>query len=177
VKNAFRVLAVTFVIAATAAMAQSPAAPKPANPFHRFFGEWTLKNDEWTHNWGGGIETIKIPNHHTVIKPLNTENSVLSLVSTPPAGHILWTWNPVKKIVHHQSSFGELRIGTGEGTLDESGNLELKVSFEGEAAGTYRLYTYTWLSKDEYELKSVQYDDKNVATGLFYTGKFIRLKN
>lgn len=35
------------------------------NPFAKFIGEWTLKDDKWTHNWGGNTETIKIKNHHT----------------------------------------------------------------------------------------------------------------
>jgi hypothetical protein len=146
-----------------------------ANPFAKFFGEWTLKDDAWSQNWGNGDQNIKIPNHHTLSKAINTENSVLSIVDTPPQGHILWTYNPVKKEVHHLSSFGELRIGVGEGTVNDKGDLRLKVSFEGEAAGTYRIYTYTWINEDEYELKSIQYDDKDKATGLFYGGRFIRI--
>ena len=44
-----------------------PAFAEPAeNPFHRFFGEWTLKNDDWKQNWGDGDEAVKIPNHYTV---------------------------------------------------------------------------------------------------------------
>jgi hypothetical protein len=111
-----------------------------------------------------------------VSKPLNTHNSVLSVVDTPPAGHILWTYNPVKKTVQHLSSFGDLRIGVGEGTVDEKGNLKLKVSFEGEAPGTYRRYSYTWISDDEYELRSVQYDRNDQPTGFFYGGNFVRKK-
>lgn len=162
----------------TAALAQSTdnAAPKAgaANPFARFVGEWTLKDDLWFENWGGISDTVKMPNHHTVCRAINTNNSLLCVVSTPPAGHILWAFNPVKKTVHHLSSFGELRIGTGEGSLDEKGDLHLKVSFEGEAPGTYRLYDYVWITADEYDMKSVQYDATGKATGLFYGGRFVR---
>ena len=165
-----------FALALVMMLALPAYADSPANPFHRFFGEWTLKNDDWKQNWGNGNEAVKIPDHYTVSKPLNTNNSVLSIVDTPPKGHILWTWNPVKKTVQHLSSFGDLRIGVGEGTVDENGNLKLKVSFEGEAPGTYRLYSYTWLSDDEYELRSVQYDSQGKATGLFYGGIFVRKK-
>jgi hypothetical protein len=150
------------------------AADQPANHFARFFGEWTLKDDAWSHNWGGGTEHIRIPNHHTVCKPVNTGNSVLCVVDTPPAGHILWAYNPVKKEVRHLSSFGELRIGVGLGTLSDKGDLRLKVSFEGEAPGTYRIYHYTWTSDDEYDMKSVQYDSNDKPTGLFYGGRFVR---
>lgn len=162
----------------TALLAQSSvnasAVSKPANPFARFLGEWTLKDDAWSQNWGGANENIKIPNHHTVCRAINTDNSVLCVVDTPPAGHILWAFNPVKKIVHHLSSFGELRIGTGHGSMNDQGDLRLTVSFEGEAPGTYRIYNYVWISDDEYDMRSVQYDASGKATGLFYGGRFVR---
>ena len=147
-----------------------------ANPFKKFFGEWTLKGDNWSHNWGNGTENIKIPGHYTLSKPINTINSVLSVIDTEPKGHILWSYNPVKKEVRHLSSFGTSRIGVGKGTIDENGNLTLKVSFEGETEGSYRIYNYKWISDNEYELKSVQYNDKNEPTGLFYSGNFVRIK-
>ncbi|HTU67790.1 MAG TPA: hypothetical protein VMF52_17705 [Steroidobacteraceae bacterium] len=162
---------------ASAVLTQSVDAnptSEPANPFARFFGEWTLENDAWSQNWGGTTENIRIPNHHTVCRAINTANSVLCVVDTPPAGHILWAYNPVKKVVNHLSSFGELRIGTGQGSLDEQGNLRLKVSFEGEAPGTYRIYDYTWTGPDAYDMRSIQYDADGRKTGLFYSGRFIR---
>jgi hypothetical protein len=79
------------------------------------------------------------------------------VVDTPPAGHILWG----------------LRTGTGQGSLHEKG-LRLKVSVEGEATGTYRIYDYIRVSDDEYDMKSVQYDARGKATGLFYGGTFVR---
>ncbi|MBT1697339.1 hypothetical protein KK083_10655 [Fulvivirgaceae bacterium PWU4] len=146
------------------------------NPFKKFIGEWTLKADDWTQNWGQGMEHIKIPHHHTVCKPLNTDNSLLAVIDgTPPFGHIFWTYNPVKKEVHHLSSFGEIRCGVGKGTVNDNGDVTLKVSFEGEAEGTYRIYTYKWISENEYELRSTQYDNKDKPTGLFYGGNFIRI--
>jgi hypothetical protein len=145
-----------------------------ANIFARFIGDWTLKNDAWSQNWGRARETIKIANHHTTCRAINTDNSVLCVVDTPPKGHILWAFNPVKKEVRHLSSFGELRIGVGQGSLDDKGNLRLKVSFEGEAPGTYRIYTYVWASQNEYEMKSIQYDAHDKETGLYYGGRFVR---
>ena len=165
---------------ATALLAQPSvtAADKmpPANPFSKFMGEWTLQNDAWSQNWGGGSEMITIPNHHTLCSAINTDNSVLCVVDTPPAGHILWTFNPVKKMVHHLSSFGERRTGTGQGSLNDQGDLQLKVSFEDEAPGTYRIYDYIWVNADAYDMKSVQYDAGGNATGLFYGGRFVRLR-
>ncbi len=87
---------------------------KPENPFKKFIGEWTLKDDNWSQNWGNGTENIKIPNHHTVCKELNTANSLLAVIDgTPPYGHIFWSYNPVKKEVDHLSSFGTTRAGVG----------------------------------------------------------------
>ena len=78
--------------------------------------------------------------------------------------------------MYHLSSFGESRSGVGKGTVSENGDVALKVSFEGEPEGSYRLYTYKWLTDDEYELKSVQYNDKDKPTGGFYGGTFVRIK-
>lgn len=146
------------------------------NVFQKFIGEWTLKNDDWTHNWGNGTETIKIPNHHTVTQEINTNNSLLSIIDGPaPNGHIFWSYNPNTKEVYHLSSFGTLRAGNGMGTINENGDVQLKASFEGEPKGTYRLYHYKWIHDDEYHMKSVQYDQNNQPTGLFYEGYFIRI--
>ena len=53
--------------------------------------------------------------------------------------------------------------------------MKLKLFFEGEPAGTYRIYHYIWLNEDEYYMKSTQFDAKNEPTGLFYAGTFVRL--
>lgn len=148
------------------------------NPFGKFTGEWTLKSDDWNQNWGGGKEAIKIPKHHTVSGEINTGLSMLSIIDGPqPNGHIFWSFDPASKVVHHLSSFGTARSGVGKGTVDEKGNLELKVSFSDEAKGTYRVYTYKWANNDEYELLSVQYDSSDKPTGLFYGGTFVRVRN
>lgn len=146
------------------------------NPFIQFIGEWTLKEDSWSQNWGGATQTIKIPHHHTISSQLNTENSLLSIIDGPePNGHIFWSYNPRAKEVFHLSSFGTIRAGHGKGTINKKGDVQLKLFFEGEPAGTYRIYHYTWLNQDEYYMKSTQYDANNEPTGLFYAGTFIRL--
>jgi hypothetical protein len=151
-------------------------AQQTTNPFQKFVGEWTLKDDNWSHNWGQGTENIKIPGHHTVCKTLNTDLSLLAVIDgTPPYGHIFWTYNPVKKEVHHLSSFGSSRTGVGKGTVSDNGDVTLRISFEGETAGSYRIYTYKWISADAYEMKSIQYNDKGQPTGLFYGGTFVRV--
>ncbi len=148
----------------------------PKNPFNKFIGEWTLKDDNWSQNWGNGTENIKIPNHHTVCKDLNTVNTLLAVIDgTPPYGHIFWSYNPVKKEVDHLSSFGTTRAGVGKGTVNENGDVTLKISFADEPEGTYRRYTYKWISENEYNLKSIQYNSKDEATGYFYGGTFIRI--
>ena len=150
----------------------------PKNPFNKFIGEWTLKGDNWSQNWGGADEHIKIPNHHTICRQLNTDNSLLAVIDgTPPYGHIFWSYNPVKKEVDHLSSFGTTRAGVGKGTVNENGDVSLKISFADEAPGTYRLYTYKWITADEYELKSIQYGANDKPTGFFYGGTFVRIKN
>ena len=146
------------------------------NPFEQFIGEWTLKNDDWTHNWGGGTETIKIPNHHTISKEINTSNSLLSIIDGhQPNGHIFWSYNPNTKEVFHLSSFGTIRAGDGKGTINDNGDVKLRLTFEGEPSDTYRIYNYKWLSENEYHMKSVQYGKDDQPTGLFYEGYFVRI--
>ncbi|HEX2861710.1 MAG TPA: hypothetical protein VHN79_08720 [Lacunisphaera sp.] len=153
------------------------STPTPANPFHRFFGEWTLKDERWSHNWGGETEAIKIPGHHTLGRAINTDNSLLMIVAGPPPhGHILWTYDRRTGALQHLSSFGPRRIGTGQGRITDRGDVTLKASFSDEAPGTYRLYTYRWISADEYELRSVQHGTDDKPTGLFYGGIFVRMK-
>ncbi|MEM8900354.1 MAG: hypothetical protein AAGC85_19720 [Bacteroidota bacterium] len=148
------------------------------NPFNKYIGEWTLKDDDWTQNWGGETETIKIPGHHTVTTQLNTDNSLLSIIDGPePNGHIFWSYNPNTGEVQHLSSFGTIRAGSGAGTVSETGDVTLKLVFEGEAKGTYRIYHYKWIDGDEYHMKSVQYTEDGEPTGLFYEGYFVRIKN
>lgn len=147
------------------------------NPFAKFIGEWTLKDDNWTHNWGGKTESIKIKNHHTVSSQINTENSLLSIIDGPePNGHIFWSYNPNTKEVFHLSSFGDIRAGNGKGTVNVNGDVKLKIRFEGEPKNTYRIYNYKWINKNEYFMKSVQFTNDNKPTGLFYEGTFIRIK-
>lgn len=150
---------------------------KSKNPFVKFIGEWTLKDDRWTQNWGGGKEEIRIANHHTVSREINTDLSMLSIIDGPqPNGHIFWSYDPATKVFHHLSSFGSSRSGTGTGTINENGDLAIRISFSDEAKGTYRRYTYKWLNEDEYELMSVQYNEHDQPTGLFYGGIFVRMK-
>lgn len=177
----FLVLSSVFVFAQKTSITYESNGKKVSlesnNPFVKFFGEWTLKNNDWSQNWGYGTEHIKIPKHHTVSAGINTKNSLLSIIDGPePNGQIYWSYNPNTKQVDHLSSFGDIRAGRGKGTIDKNGNLRLKLFFEGEPKGTYRVYTYTWVNNNEYVLKSVQFDQNDKPTGLFYGGNFIRIQ-
>lgn len=170
-------LSISFTLSYSQKKNSPPFVKASKNPFNKFIGEWTLKDDNWTQNWGSGTENIKIPNHHTTCQQLNTDNSLLAVIDgVPPYGHIFWSYNPVKKEVDHLSSFGTTRAGVGKGTVNENGDVSLKISFADEAEGTYRLYTYKWISENEYELRSIQYNANNKPTGLLYGGVFIRLQ-
>lgn len=158
------------------AISQGASPTQRGNPLSAFIGEWTLKNDLFQQVWDGKtVETITIPKHFTKCDPINTEGSVLCVVSAGHLkGHILWVMG-ANRHVHHLSHFGTERSGVGVGMLDERSNLALKISFRDEPEGTYRLYNYTWVSRDEYTMMSRQYDKHGRATGNWYGGTFIRL--
>jgi len=147
------------------------------NPFAPFFGEWTLKDDKFQQVWDGKtVETLLIPRHHTACNQINTNRSVLCVVDAGDLkGHILWTYDSDKKQVHHLSHFGTARNGVGVGALSAQGDLRLTVRFQDEPQGSYRVYEYTWVSKDEYSMMSRQFGADGKPTGNWYGGTFVRL--
>src|SRR5688572_25566373 len=149
------------------------------NPFKKYFGEWTLKDNKFQQVWDGKtIETLDIKNHYTECKAINTEGSVLCVVDAGDLkGHILWTYDSDQKKVHHLSHFGSSRNGVGSGILDNKGNLTTNVSFQGELQGSYRIYVYIWVSGIEYSMLSSQYDSNGKPTGNWYGGSFVRVSN
>lgn len=145
--------------------------------FHRFIGTWTLKDDQFQQVWDGEtVETLTIPNHITECEPLNTDRSILCQVDAGDfQGHIIWSFDADEGVLHHLSHFGTSRLGTGQGEMDSGGNLRNRIRFTDEPAGTYRVYTYTWVTADEYEMMSRQYNADGSATGNWYGGVFVRL--
>ncbi|MEM6338267.1 MAG: hypothetical protein AAF752_16960 [Bacteroidota bacterium] len=147
------------------------------NPFSKFFGEWTLKDDTFQQVWDGEtVETLTIENHYTNCQAINTDMSVLCVVDAAGLnGHILWTYDSDQERVHHLSHFGTSRNGVGSGTLNGNADLTTRVSFQGEPAGSYRIYEYAWVSEDEYTMMSRQYDESGEPTGNWYGGTFVRV--
>ena len=157
-------------------LSTEPTPPASENPFAQFFGEWTLQDDKFQQVWDGEtVETLEIKNHHTKCEAINTNKSVLCVVDAGDLkGHILWTLNSHTSDVHHLSHFGEARNGVGVGSLNEAGDLTLRVSFQGEPEGSYRIYEYKWLSADAYTMMSRQYNQNGELTGNWYGGTFVR---
>lgn len=160
-----------------AALLISSPAMAQENPFSRFVGEWTLKDDRFQQVWDGStVETLTIPDHHTDCQPVNTQMSILCVVEAPDLkGHIFWAFDGASGEVQHLSHFGTARLGTGQGRLSEAGDLTLTLRFRDEPAGTYRIYEYVWVSDNEYEMISRQYDAAGAATGNWYGGSFVRV--
>ncbi len=145
--------------------------------FERFVGEWKLKDDRFQQVWDGRtIETLSIPGHRTQCSRVNTDHSILCLVDAVDfQGHILWAVQADGLSVSHLSHFGSTRMGDGAGKLDNAGNLSLTIRFSDEPTGSYRHYTYKWVSADEYRMISAQYDANGKATGNWYGGTFVRV--
>lgn len=154
----------------------SCANAQSSNIFSPFIGEWTLKENKFEQVWDGKTkETLTILNHHTKCKPVNTDKSVLCVVDTPELkGHIFWTYDSDQNQIHHLSHFGQNRNGVGTGTINNNGDLKTRVRFQGESEGSYRIYDYKWVSKDEYTMHSTQYDSTGKTTGNWYGGIFVR---
>lgn len=169
-------VALTMMSSTSLAASDESGAPAPY-PFERFVGEWKLKNDRFQQVWDGKtVETLSIPAHRTQCSPVNTDHSILCVVDAVDfRGHILWAIQADGSSVSHLSQFGGARLGDGAGTLDSSSNLSLTIRFSDEPEGTYRHYTYEWVSPDEYRMISTQYAANGKATGNWYGGNFVRV--
>ncbi|MEL7488571.1 MAG: hypothetical protein AAGJ87_15305, partial [Pseudomonadota bacterium] len=150
--------------------------PLASNPFQRFLGVWTLKDDAFQQVWDGEtVETLRIPDHVTTCAPVNTEKSVMCVVDVVGnPGHIFWAYDDRADAFRHLSHFGAARLGHGDGAILENGDLRITVSFSDEPAGTYRKYEYNWVSDDEYAMMSRQFTADGAPTGNWYGGSFVR---
>ncbi|SHI86391.1 hypothetical protein [Aquimarina spongiae] len=150
---------------------------RPRNPFKKFVGKWTLKDDLWQQgNTEETITTLKIPGHITTCQEVNTDTSILCVIeATSAKGHVLWGYNHDTQKIQHLSNFLPFRNGVGDGRFSKNGDIQLKVSFQGEPEGTYRVYNYIWINENEYLLESNQFDANDQPTGNFYGGTFVRI--
>ncbi|MEM1381498.1 MAG: hypothetical protein AAGH41_12830 [Pseudomonadota bacterium] len=169
-------MVVLSVLSLWLSLALASAAEEASPPFAQFYGTWTLKDDTFQQVWDTKtLQTLTIPNHITVCDKVNTDQTVLCVVDAGGLkGHILWAYDKSAGL-RHLSHFGTSRLGTGAGTIDDAGNLRLRVQFTDEPEGTYRLYTYEWRDPDTYEMVSRQYDADDRPTGNWYGGTFVRL--
>ena len=149
-----------------------------SSPFAKFFGTWTLADDQFQQVWDTEtLQTIEIPNHITECGPINTSKSVLCVVDAGDLkGHILWAYDEGIEQVRHLSHFGEARLGDGTGVKTKSGDLRLEIRFTDEPTDTYRLYEYKWIDEDTYEMVSTQMTDAGTPTGNWYGGVFVRVQ-
>ena len=109
------------LLAGAASICSAPAHAQSAeNPFAAFSGEWTLKDDKFQFVGDGkNVQTQIIPNHHTRCDRVNTDRSVLCVVKAGDLnGHILWTFDALRRRVHWLSHFGTERTGYGTGTFE-----------------------------------------------------------
>lgn len=153
---------------------------RQGNPFSRFFGEWKFKDDAFSMVWDGkNVVTQYHPEQVTQCKEINNDRSMLCVINehtdeSRNRGHIFWTFDSTTQTVHWLSSFFPERIGVGEGTFDNQGNLTFKVRFSSEGLDTHRKYEWTWKNNNEYTMLSSQYKD-NRYTNNWYGGTFIKL--
>lgn len=149
-----------------------------ASPFANFIGTWTLADDQFQQVWDTEtLQTLEIPNHITQCSQINTRMSVLCVVDAGDLrGHILWVYDESEQQVRHLSHFGEARLGGGDGFKNASGDLRLQIRFTDEPKDTYRLYEYTWIDNDTYEMISTQMTDEGTPTGNWYGGVFVRVQ-
>jgi len=152
-------------------------AERSSHVFAAFSGVWTLQDDAFEQVWDTQtLEQITIPQHITRCDPVNTEKTILCVVDAGGRkGHIVWGRGEGADQVVDLAPFGSSRLGSGRGTRDEEGNLQIRVTFSDEPEGTYRVYRYQWIDADRYDMRSDQYGADGTPTGNWYGGVFVRL--
>ncbi|MEL6362037.1 MAG: hypothetical protein AAFR21_13230 [Pseudomonadota bacterium] len=172
----FRLNIVLFFATLIVGFSPAIAEDTGTNPFERFKGVWGLKDDRFQQVWDGKtVETLSIPGHRTDCDRINTDKSALCVVDAGDfEGHILWAFNDRTQSFEHLSHFGTSRLGRGVGQILPNGDLRIKIEFSDEPEGSYRLYEYNWVSENEYDMISRQFDEADRPTGNWYGGSFVR---
>ena len=145
------------------------------NPFRKFIGNWGMKNGIWESSFGGKYSE-SIDTSRLFIAQSPTNQSLLWDYDLGSAkGVILWTFSGTNKEVYHLSANSYGPMAQGVGTINDNGDINLKLYFDGECPTCYRMYRYKFISSDEIYFRVTYYkDDKE--TGDFYGGTYVRKK-
>jgi hypothetical protein len=144
----------------------------------RFVGEWKLKDDTWTSQFDGKYSADVNPNRSFVVTSAGPENTILWKADYGGGfwATLLWTYHQKTGKVNSISNTEDNNIGIGSGEFNVGGDLVIKIVYPHGCTSCHRIYTFHWVSDDEFIFKSTIYKDGKL-TDDFYGATFLRKKN
>ena len=143
--------------------------------FTRFEGEWKLKDNIWKTKFGGDYEESVDTNRYFIAKAVSPANTLLWNVYFGEGGWavLFWTYHQETGRVNHISNTTDNNVGIGTGEFNANNDLVIKIVYPNGCTTCHRIYTYHWISPDQFDFKATIYKDGKL-TDDFYGATFLR---
>jgi hypothetical protein len=154
---------------------QGPGPDTTGIRFTKFEGEWILKDNIWKTKFGGVYQESKDTTRSFVVRAVNPTNTLLwnSYFGGGSWAVLLWTYHKETGRVNHISNTTDNNVGIGTGGFNANNDLIIKIVYPNGCTACHRIYTFHWISRDEFDFKAAIYKD-NKLTDDFYGGTFLR---
>ena len=143
------------------------------NPFRKLIGNWSLKEGIWESSYGGKYSRSSDTSRLFIAKSPTNQSLLWDYNLVFAKGVIMWTFNKSKEEVYHLSSNSNGPMAQGSGSISANGDVNLKLSFDGECKTCYRIYRYKFITDDEISFRANYYKDGK-ETGDFYGATFVK---
>jgi hypothetical protein len=154
---------------------QSSSSDTTNKRFTRFEGEWRLKDNIWKTKFDGEYKENKDSTRSFIAKAASPTNSLLWNIDFGEGywAVLFWTYHQETGQVNHISNTTDNNIGIGTGEFNTNNDLIIKIVYPNGCTTCHRLYTYHWISPDEFDFKATIYKDGKL-TDDFYGATFLR---
>ncbi|MBD0332342.1 MAG: hypothetical protein ICV66_06780, partial [Chitinophagaceae bacterium] len=110
-----------------------------------------------------------------VVKAVNPANTLLwnSYFGGGSWAVLLWRYHQQTGRVNHISNTTDNNVGIGTGEFNANNDLIIKIVYPNGCTTCHRIYTFHWISQDQFHFKATIYKD-NKLTDDFYGRTFLR---
>ncbi|MES2849251.1 MAG: hypothetical protein V4685_09350 [Bacteroidota bacterium] len=162
----------TLMLFANKSYCQTDISDTLSKRFTRFIGEWRLKDNVWRSKLGG---ESKDSTRSFVAKAASPENSIIWSADFGGGGWavLFWTYHKETGKLNHISNTTDNNVGIGTGEFNADNDLIIKIVYPNGCTTCHRIYTYHWISSNEFDFKATIYKDGEL-TDDFYGATFLR---
>jgi len=149
--------------------------PSGKDKFTIFEGEWKFKDDIWKTKFDGNYKEDVNPNRSFIVKAVSPKNALLwnSNFGGDAWAVLFWTYHQETGHVNHISNTTDNNVGVGVGEFNSNNDLIIKIVYPNGCKNCHRIYTFHWITLNEFEFKATIYKDDKL-TDNFYGGTFLR---